>query len=73
MKQQKLEIRDFAFVHDEVIGPSYQNCAYAILVGAGSYACTYQGQTIAWDVRDIVSAVEACANHEAARKAQEAK
>jgi hypothetical protein len=73
MKQPKLTIRDFTFVNDELIGPSYQNGPYAILVGRNSYAVIYRGQSVDYDFTDILSAVEACAKHEAAYKALEAK
>jgi hypothetical protein len=64
MKQPKLTIRDFTFVHDEVIGGSYQSGPYAILVGTGSYACTYKGQTFSWGLRSILEAVCACGEYE---------
>jgi hypothetical protein len=73
MKNQKLTIRDFTYVNDEVIGKSWQNGPYAILVGRNSYAVTYQGRTIAWNLRDILSAIEVVAKHESGRKALEAK
>jgi hypothetical protein len=70
----KLTSRDFVYVNDEVIGRSYQNGPYAILVGGRSYyAVTYQGRTIAYNLRCFPAAVRACAEHDAARRAQEGK
>jgi hypothetical protein len=66
----KLGSRDFVYVNDEVIGRSYQNGPYAILVGSRSYyAVTYQGRTIAYNLRCFPAAVEVCAKHDAARRA----
>jgi hypothetical protein len=60
----KLGPRDFVYVNDEVIGQSYQNGPYAILVGSRSYyAVTYQGRTIAYNLRCFPAAIEACAKH----------
>jgi hypothetical protein len=64
MKPSKLTIRDFAYVNDEVIGRSYQNGPYTILVGTNSYACTYKGQTFSWGLRSILEAVCACGEYE---------
>jgi hypothetical protein len=61
MKVSKLTIRDFAFVRgDKTTGPSYQQGAFAILVGRGSYSCTYKGLTFSFGHESIQSAVEAC-------------
>jgi hypothetical protein len=64
-ERAKLIARDFVFVNDDVLGPSYQNGPYVILVGDRSYyAVTYQGKTIDYNLRDFLSAIEACAAHE---------
>jgi hypothetical protein len=73
-KKTKLTARDFVYVNDEVIGRSYQNGPYAILVGSRSYyAVTYQGRTIDYNLRCFPAAIQACAKHEAARRNQEGK
>ena len=70
----KLSPRDFVYVNDEVIGRSYQNGPYAILVGARSYyAVTYQGQTIAYNLRCFPAAVQACARYEISRRTRSLK
>jgi hypothetical protein len=73
-KQAKLTARDFVYVNDEVLGQTYQNGPYTILVGGRSYyAVTYKGRTIAYNLRDFLSAIEACAKHDAARRTPEGK
>jgi hypothetical protein len=73
-RSDKLTARDFVYVNDEVIGRSYQNGPYAILVGGRSYyAVTYQGRTIAYNLRCFPAAIEACAKHDTTRREQEAK
>jgi hypothetical protein len=73
-KKAKLTARDFVYVNDDGLGPSYQNGPYVILVGSRSYyAVTYQGKTIDYNLRDFFSAIEACAKHEAVRRSQEGK
>jgi hypothetical protein len=74
-KTAKLTARDFTYVIDRELGcQTYQNCAYVILVGARSYyAVNYQGRTIAYNLRTLLSAIEVCAKHDAARRAQEAQ
>jgi hypothetical protein len=70
----KLTPRDFVYVNDDVLGPSYQNGPYVILVGSRSYyAVTYKGKTIDYNLRDFLSAIEACAAHDWVRRAQEAQ
>jgi hypothetical protein len=72
-KPTKLTARDFTYVYEPGIGQTYQNGPYVIIVGARSYyAANYQGRTIAYNLRDFLSAIEACAKHDAARRAQEA-
>jgi hypothetical protein len=63
----KLTARDFTYVNDEVLGQTYRHGSYVIGVGRETYAITYQGRTIDYDLRDFLSAVEACARHEAKR------
>jgi hypothetical protein len=66
----KLTARDFVYVYEPGIGQTYQNGPYMIIVGARSYyAANYQGRTIAYNLRDFLSAIEACAKHDAARRA----
>jgi hypothetical protein len=65
-----LQPRDFTYVYESGIGQCYLNGPYVIIVGSRSYyAANYQGRTIAYNLRDFLSAVEACAKHEAARRA----
>jgi hypothetical protein len=72
-KQTKLTARDFVYVYEPGIGQTYQNCAYMITVGRASYACNYRGQCFSWGLEDFLSAIEACAKHDAARRNQEGK
>jgi hypothetical protein len=73
-KKAKLTARDFVYVYEPGIGQTYQNGPYMIIVGARSYyAANYQGRTIAYNLRDFLSAVDACAKHDAARRNQEDK
>jgi hypothetical protein len=60
----KLTIRDFIYVNDEILGPSYQNGPFTIGVGRASYSCNYKGQTFSWGHESILSAVEACELHD---------
>jgi len=72
-KKAKLTARDFAYVYEPGIGETYQNGPYTILCGRESYAVTYKGRTIDYNLRDFLSAVEACAAHEWVRRNQEGK
>jgi hypothetical protein len=72
-KKTKLTARDFTYVYEPGIGQTYQNGPYTIIVGNLTYAVTYKGQTIKWAIPDFLSAIEACAKHDAARRNQEGK
>jgi hypothetical protein len=43
------------------------NGPYLITVGRATYACNYRGQCFSWGHENFLSAIEACANHEAKR------
>jgi hypothetical protein len=72
----KLTARDFVYVYEPGIGQSYQNGPYLISVGhtplCSSYTVTYRGQRLGWHM-DFLSAVRACRQHDAVRRAQEGK
>jgi hypothetical protein len=71
MKQTKLTARDFTYVYEPGIGQTYQNGPYLITVGHSTYSCHYQGQCLTWGCGDFLSAIEACARHDQARRNQE--
>jgi hypothetical protein len=62
-----LTARDFVYRYEAGLGKFYENGPYRILVGRNSYCATYRGQTFSWGLSDFLSAVEACACHEARR------
>jgi hypothetical protein len=64
-----LTAHDFVYRYEAGLGQFYQNGPYLILVGCNSYCATYRGQTFRWGLSDFLSAIEACAKHEAARRA----
>lgn len=67
----KLSARDFLYVYEPGIGQAYQNGAYLITLSYGpfthAYTAHYRDQKIGW-YEDFLSAVDACARHEALRK-----
>jgi hypothetical protein len=71
-KKAKLTARDFVYVYEPGIGQTYQNGPYLIGVGRTTYSCNFSGQCFSWGLEDFLSAVEACAKHNAVRRAQEA-
>jgi hypothetical protein len=73
MTSKKLTARDFVYVYELGVGQTYQNGPYLIGVGRNTYSCNYRGQCFSWGLEDFLSAVEACAKHDATRRAQEAQ
>jgi hypothetical protein len=69
-RSDKLTARDFTYVYEPGIGQSYQNGPYLIGVGRDTYSCNYQGRCFQWGLTDFLSAIEACAKHDAARRTQ---
>jgi hypothetical protein len=69
----QLTARDFVPQYEPGVGQTYRNGPYTILVGRESYAVTYKGRTIDYNLRDFLSAIEACAAHDAVYRTQEAQ